>query len=133
MASVIVDWCDFVIWTQRKVGIQRIPRDYAWSMRYVPRLEDFSKHRIVRKEDYDTMEWDSQTANASSDEDPMENFDHPARDLTSILRPIGPAGQFLRHLVVQVLNIHISLWITEMQSGSRGQYKWPKAVERFWN
>ena len=33
MAAVIVAWCDFVIWTPRKVKIQRIPRDYGWSMR----------------------------------------------------------------------------------------------------
>ena len=133
MTAVVVDWCDFVIWTPRRVKIQRIPRDHGWSMRYVPQLEEFFKHRIVRKEDFDTMEWDSETVNASSDEDPVEPFEHPARDLTSILHPIGPAGQFLRHLVVQVLHVHISRWIYEMQSGSRGGYKWPKAVERFWN
>ena len=111
MAAVIVDWCDFVSWTARKVMIQRIPRDHWWWMRYVQRREDFDKEGIVRNEDYDTGELDSQTVNASSDDDPVEPFDHPARDLNSILHPIGPAGQFLRHLLVHVLHVHIFRWI----------------------
>ena len=133
MAAVIVHWCDFVIWTPRKLKIQRFPLDYGWSIRYVRQLEDFYKHRIQRKEDVDTVQWDSETVNASRDDDPMETFNHAARDLASVLPPIGPAGQFQRHFLVEVLHVHISPWVYEMQSGSRGGYKWPKAVERFWN
>ena len=99
----------------------------------VPQLEAFYKHQILRKEDVDMVEWVSDAVNASSDDDLVEPFEHPARDITTILHPIGPAGHFLRHLIVQVLHVHISRWIYQMQSGSRGGLKWPTAVSRSWN
>ena len=76
--------------------------------------------RIELKEDSDSVEWDLETAIASSDADPMEQFDPHARDLKCIVPRIVPAGQFLRYLVVQVHHVHFSRWIFEMQSRSRG-------------
>ena len=70
-------------------------------------VEKFLKHRIVRKEEFDMVEWDSETVNGSSYEEPTEPFEHGARDLTSILNRIGPAGQSLRHLLGHLLQGHI--------------------------
>ena len=100
IAAVGVHWCDFVIWTPRRVKLERIYIDYGWTMRYVPRHEHFYYRYLVRKEDTKSTGWDSATANASTDEDALEPFEHPTRDLTSILHLIGPAGPFLSHLVV---------------------------------
>ena len=133
IAAVVVQWCDFVIWTPRRVKLERIYIEYGWTMRYVPRLEDFYYHHLVRNEDTKSTVWESDAANASTDEDALERYQHHPRDLTSILHPIGPAGQFLRHLVVQVLNVHLPRWLFMMQSNSRAGYKWPKAVDHFWN
>ena len=43
---------------------------------------------------------------------------------------VQPAS--FRHLLVQLLYVHISSWSYQIQSGSRG-YNWWKAVERYWN
>ena len=51
MTAVRVEGCDFVIWSTSNMKVQRIKRDYAWSMRYVPKLQSIYKHNIVRKED----------------------------------------------------------------------------------
>ena len=133
IAAVWVQWCDFVIWTPRRVKLERIYIDYGWTMRYVPRLEDFYYRHLVRKEDTKSTGWESDAANARTDEDALEPYQHPAQDLTSILHPIAPAGQFLRHLVVQVLHVHLARWILLRQSNSRAGFKGPKAVGHFWN
>ena len=133
IAAVGVQWCDFVMWTPGRVKIERIFIDCGWSMRYFPRLENFSYPYLVRKEDTKSTGWDSHSTNASSDGDALERFEHPARYLTSILHPIGPAGQFLRHLLVQVLHVHLARWILLMQTNSCEGFKWPKAVDHFWN
>ena len=104
--------------------IQRIPRDEGWSMRYVPQLESFYKHQITRKADFDEVF--SEAASGETDDEPIKPYEHPARDLTSILHPIGPAGQFLRHMVTQCLHVHLSRWIYHMQSVSRSGHKWRK-------
>ena len=110
--------------------IQRIRRDEGWSMRYVPQLESFYKHQITRKEDFD--EGFSEAASGDGNEEPFNPYEHPARDLTSILHPIGPAGQYLRHMVTQCLHVHLSRWIYHMQSVSRSGHKWRKAVDQHW-
>ena len=130
MAAVGVEWCDFVIWTPSNMKIQRIRRDEGWSMRYVPQLESFYKHQITRKEDFD--EGFSEAASGNTDEEPIQPYEHPARDLTSILHPIGPAGQYLRHMMTQCLHVHLSRWIYHMQSVSRSGHKWRKAVDQHW-
>ena len=40
----------------------------------------------------------------------MEPFEDPARILRRILHPIGRGGHLLRHLVVQLLQLHSSRW-----------------------
>ena len=130
MAAVGVDWCDFVIWTPSNMKIHRIPRDEGWSMRYVPQLESFDKHQITRKEDFD--EGFSDAATGDTAEEPFKPYEHPARDLTSILHPIGPAAQYLRHMVTKCLHVHLSRWIYPMQSVSRSGHKWRKAVDQHW-
>ena len=131
MTAVGVEWCDFVIWSPSNMKVQRIYRDFGWSMRYLTQLESLYKHHIVRKEDFD--ECDSDEAAQDTDEEPFEPYEHPARDLTSILHPIGPAAMHLRHLVIQTLHIHLARWIFQMQSMSRSGHKWKKAVDQFWH
>ena len=95
MAAVEVDWCDFVRWTLSNMKIQRSPRDHWWSMLYVPQLESFYRHHIIHKEDF--YEGLSDTATRDTEEEPFERYDHPARDLPSILHHVGPAAHYLRH------------------------------------
>ena len=111
LTAMVVDLSAFVIWTRSNVKIHSIPGDHAESMRYVPQLESFYKHQIIRKEDFD--EGFSEMTTEDTDEEP---FEHPARDLTSNLHPIGPAEQYLRHMVTQCLHVHLSRWIYHMQS-----------------
>ena len=59
-------------------------------MRYVPQLESFFKPNIVGNEDFD--EGESDTATHNTHDEPFEPYEHPSRDLTSILHPIGPAA-----------------------------------------
>ena len=129
MATVRVDWCDFVMWTASNLKIQRVPRDHEWSMRYVPQLELFYKHQIAPKEDFDDGE--SDTATKDTNEEPFKPYEYPARDLTSILHPIGPATHYLRHMVTQCLHVHISRCISHMESTSRSGHKWRKAANLF--
>ena len=60
-------------------------------MRYVAQLESFYKIQTTRKEDFD--EGFSEAATRANDEEPFDPYEHPARVLSSILHPIGPAGQ----------------------------------------
>ena len=131
MAAVGVDWCHFVIWTPSNMKIQRIPRDYGWSMRYVPQLESFYKHHIIRKEDFD--EGFSDTATRDTDEEPFDPYEDPTRDLTSIFHPISSAAHSLRHMVTQCTPLHQAKWIYERQSKSRSGHKWWNEVYQFWH
>ena len=98
------------------MNIQLIHRDHV-SLRNIPRLKTFCKHHLVRKEDFDDGE--SDMATLDTDEELYEPYDYPARDLTSILHPIGPAAQYLRKVVRQCLHVHVSRWIYQMQSKYR--------------
>ena len=110
---------------------QRIYRDYGWSMCFVHQRESFYTQQIVRKEDF--LEGESDTATKDTDEEPSEPYQQRARDLTSMLHPLGPAAMHLRHLVIQTLPIHSASWIYQMQSISSSGHKWKKAVDEFWN
>ena len=131
MAPVLVDWCDFVIWKPSKMKNQRIPRVHGWSLRYIPRLETVFKHQLLHKEDFEDGE--SEMAPMDTDEERYDPYDYPARDLTSILHPIGPAPQYLRHTVTQCLHVHLSRWSYQMQSNSRSGHNWRKSVDKFWD
>ena len=95
-----------------------------------PHLESFYKHQITRKEDFDVCFSDAATGD--TDEEPFQPYEHPARHLTSILHPIGPAPQYRRHMGTQCLHVHLSRMIYHMQSVSRSEHKWRKAVDQFW-
>ena len=69
-----VECCDFVIWSPRNMTVHRFYRDFWWSLRYVPQLESFYKHHIVRSEEFD--ECDSDDAAHDTDEEPFEPCEH---------------------------------------------------------
>ena len=99
-------------------------------MRYGDQLVSLYKHHIIRKVDFDECE--SDTATLDTPEEPFEPYEHPAWDLSSILHPIGPAAQYLRHMVTQCLHVHLSRWIYHMQSMSRTGHKWREAGYHVW-
>ena len=59
-------------------------------------LESFYKHHITGKEDFD--EGFSDAATGDTDEEPFQPYEHPARDLTSILHPKGPPANIFATL-----------------------------------
>ena len=97
----------------------------------VPQLGSLYNHHIIRIEDFD--EGESETARRDTDEEHFEQYEQPARDLTSILHPIGLTAHYLRHMLTQWLHVQLSRWIYHMQSRARSGHKWRKAVDHFWN
>ena len=85
---------------------------------------------IVSNEDFDECE--SDTATRDAEEEPLEPYGQPARDLTMILHPIVPVANYLRHVLTQCLHVHLSRWIYHMQSISRSGPNIRKAVNLFW-